>query len=116
MKIPSLSTSPVSNRTPAPPNNRMKQLLGIGFAVLFLWLAFRGIDAGQFMQALNEVQPFYVALLFASGIASHVLRAWRWQILLKPLSARHISLWNLFCALMVCYAVNVVIRRGGEIV
>ncbi|MBI4533033.1 MAG: flippase-like domain-containing protein [Candidatus Melainabacteria bacterium] len=115
MKTPSLSATPVTNRPPGFFSNHLKQLLGIGFAALFLWLAFRGIDLGQFLKSIQAVQPLYVLLLFVSGIASHVLRAWRWQILLRPLSSRHISLWNLFCALMVCYAVNVVIPRGGEI-
>jgi uncharacterized protein (TIRG00374 family) len=50
-----------------------------------------------------------------SALMSHFLRAWRWVTLLSPLSDKKISLWNSFCAVMVGYAVNVVIPRGGEV-
>lgn len=92
-----------------------KQLIGIGIALLFLWLAFRGIDMELFLGHLRRIQPLFILVLCMSALASHFLRAWRWLILLKPVRERRVSLWNSFCAVMIGYAVNVVIPRGGEI-
>jgi uncharacterized protein (TIRG00374 family) len=92
-----------------------KQLIGIAVAGLLLWLAFRGTDFQALWNNMRTVQPFYLAMVTLSGLMSHFLRAWRWVILLGPLSDRKISLWNSFCAVMIGYAVNVVIPRGGEI-
>jgi len=51
-----------------------------------------------------------------SALCSHLCRAARWLILLKPLKAKNLSLWNSFSAIMFGYAVNVVVPRGGELV
>lgn len=87
-------------------------LLGAGL----LYFAFRGIDLQRMMQYMQEINPFYVFLIFAVGILSHFLRALRWIILLKPVAERNVSLWNSFYAVILGYAVNVVIPKGGEVV
>lgn len=92
-----------------------KQLVGIAFAGVFLWLAFRGADPAKLWTYIQQVQPVFLAAVFLSGLASHLLRAWRWVLLLQPLSERKISFWNSFCAVMYGYAVNVVVPRGGEV-
>jgi len=85
-------------------------------AALFVWLSFRGAHLGEIWRLSQKADPFFLALLFLSGLASHVFRAYRWVVLLKPLSAKKISLWNSFSAIMFGYAVNVVVPRGGEVV
>lgn len=92
-----------------------KQLIGIAVAFLLLWLAFRGTNFQELWKNMQTVQPLYLGLVCLSGLMSHFLRAMRWIILLRPLSDHKISLWNSFCAVMIGYAVNVVIPRGGEI-
>lgn len=92
-----------------------KQLIGIAFAGVFLWLAFKGTDPAKLWSYIKEVQPFYLLLVCLSGLASHFLRALRWVLLLAPLTDKKVSLWNSFCAVMYGYAVNVVLPRGGEV-
>ncbi len=92
-----------------------KQIVGIGAAALLLWLAFRGMDMDQFVLHLKRIQTIFIIPLFISAILSHLLRAWRWVILLRPVSDKPVSLWNAFCAVMIGYAVNNVIPRGGEV-
>jgi uncharacterized protein (TIRG00374 family) len=92
-----------------------KQLIGIAVAALFLWFAFKGTDFNELWHHIQKIQPFYLVMVGLSGLTSHFLRAWRWVTLLSPLSDKKISLWNSFCAVMVGYAVNVVIPRGGEV-
>ncbi len=93
-----------------------KQLVAIAFGCLFLWLAFKGTDFNKIWAYAKDVDPIWLAFLCCSVVTSHIVRAWRWTIILRPLSQNNISLWNAFCATMIGYAVNLVIPRGGEIV
>jgi uncharacterized protein (TIRG00374 family) len=105
----------VPSDQPKSGSSLLKQLIGIVFAGLFLWLAFRGTDPAKLWSYIKDVQPFYLVLVCLSGLVSHFLRALRWVLLLSPLSEKKISLWNSFCAVMYGYAVNVVVPRGGEV-
>jgi glycosyltransferase 2 family protein len=96
-------------------NKLLKQLLALVFGVVLLWLAFRGTTFDAVWAYAKKVDPFYLLLLSLSGLTSHILRAWRWTYLLKPLSDKKVSLWNAFCAIIFGYAVNIAIPRGGEI-
>ncbi len=44
---------------------------------------------------------------------SHLLRAWRWRTMLKPVKEKT-SMLNLFSAVMLGYAANNIIPRSGE--
>lgn len=105
----------MTNGQPTAASSLRKQLIGIAIAGIFLWLAFRGADPAKLWSYIKTAQPFYLGLLCLSALFSHFLRAWRWVLLLKPLSDRKIGLWNSFCAVMYGYAVNVVVPRGGEV-
>ncbi len=92
-----------------------KQLLAVAFAIFLLWLAFKDIDAQEFWRYVKEIRPVWLLWLFVAAILSHIFRAKRWIIMLEPLVARRLGLWNAFCALLLGYAVNLVIPRGGEV-
>jgi uncharacterized protein (TIRG00374 family) len=94
----------------------LKQIVSFSLALLCLWLAFRNADWKLLLSYMQELNLTFVALVFISSLLSHFFRAWRWLILLAPLSSHKIKLWNSFCAVMYGYAVNVAIPRGGEIV
>jgi glycosyltransferase 2 family protein len=93
-----------------------KRLAAVAFGLLFLWLAFKDCDVNQIWSYAKGASPVYLTLLCLCVIIGHLFRAWRWKILLRPLTERKISLWNCFCAVMIGYAVNIVIPRGGEVV
>lgn len=93
----------------------LKQAVGIGIAGIFLYFAFRGTNFEQLLSYTNNLSLFDLGIVFSTSVLSHLLRAYRWTILLAPLSERKISLWNSFCAVMYGYAVNIVLPRGGEI-
>jgi glycosyltransferase 2 family protein len=99
----------------APAKRIARQLIGLALAAVFLYWAFKGQDLGNLWKYARETDLKFLALVVISGLASHLLRAWRWILLLKPLSPKPISLWNSFCAVMYGYAVNVVLPRGGEV-
>jgi glycosyltransferase 2 family protein len=94
-------------------NNFGKQIVGIAFALILLWAAFAGSNPQQLWRYIQNIQAIYLLPIAAIALFGHWLRAWRWRILLKPF--KKVSLFNTFTALMVGYAVNIIIPRGGEI-
>lgn len=102
----------------SPRSGWLKHVIALVFGVGLLWLAFRGCNFAEIWNYAKGVNPFYLFLIFLSCIATHLLRAWRWVFLLKPLvPANHkVSFWNSFCSVVYGYAVNAVIPKGGEIV
>ena len=115
-----LSQVDVAAAPPAPAKEPMakqvlKQVFGLALAGVFLYFSFKDADWNKLWHYTQQLNPMYLGFLAISGLAGHVIRAWRWVILLQPLSDRKISLWNSFCAVMYGYAVNVVLPRGGEI-
>lgn len=100
---------------PSGSSNIWKQLLAVVFAGILLWLSFRGADFGLIWKYAQASKPQFLLIVFVSAIISHILRAWRWIYLLKPLSDKPVSLWNSFCAVIIGYAVNIAVPRGGEV-
>lgn len=100
-------------------NATLKRLLKYGIALVLVivsvWLAVKDIDFGKFWADIKKADYFYVALSIPVIILSHWLRAWRWRTMLEPIQKVK-SIWNLFSAVMIGYAVNVVTSRGGEFV
>ncbi len=92
-----------------------KQVAGIALAAVFLWLSFRNVNLRELWKYVEHLNLWFLLLVVFSGLASHLLRAARWIILLRPLSSRRVGLFNSFAAVMIGYAVNVAIPRGGEV-
>ncbi|MCX6155142.1 MAG: lysylphosphatidylglycerol synthase transmembrane domain-containing protein [Candidatus Kapabacteria bacterium] len=79
------------------------------------YLAFNKIDLSKLMEVMKNVNYVYVILPIPVIVFSHWLRAYRWKTMLKPIyKDKDISVWNLFSAVMVGYALNSVTPRGGE--
>ncbi len=101
----------------AAPGFRFSWKLALGFALMavFLWLAFRKIDFGKFLDALKEVKLLPVIAASFIQIASHALRGWRWKLMLSS-SHPELRRRDAFAATIVGYSVNVIIPRGGEVI
>ena len=80
----------------------------------FLYWAFTGIDLRTLLATLAEVSVSWLATLVAAVFATLVLRAWRWQILMRPFTTQ-VTLWDATKALGICYASNLFIPRSGEL-
>jgi glycosyltransferase 2 family protein len=93
-----------------------KQVAAILVAGMLAWLAFRGANLSAVMAYARGANVTYLGLLCLSVLFSHLLRAWRWLILLRPVANKPISLWHSFCAVIYGYAANIIVPRGGEIV
>jgi len=96
-------------------NNLWKQVLAFVFAIVLLWLAFRGTDFATVWGYAKTANPIFLVLTLLSAIISHLLRAIRWVYMLEPVAGRKVTLFNSFSAVIIGYAVNVAIPRGGEV-
>ena len=106
-------------------NNRLKSvlqyLLLIFLTVLLLWLSLRGLQVGEgenktdfLLQAWKKSNKVYLMLMAITVMISHVIRAERWRMLLKP-TGNQISFGGSFLSLMIGYLVNLAVPRGGEL-
>lgn len=88
--------------------------LGLVISAAFLYLAFREINYSDLWRTLQQVKVWWLVpglLIYFGGM---VVRAWRWQYLLKPL--KKVSIGNLFQILMIGYMGNNVFPlRMGEV-
>lgn len=88
---------------------------------VLLWLSLRSLSAvegqsksGFLWETWSKSNKGYLLAMALVAILSHVLRAYRWRMLLQP-TGHTISLGNSFLSLMIGYLVNLAIPRGGEV-
>jgi uncharacterized membrane protein YbhN (UPF0104 family) len=93
----------------------------IAITVALLWLSLRGIAVGDgedrttiLWNAWRKADKGYLILMASIMIISHVLRAERWRMLLRP-TGHEVSLKDSFLSVMIGYLVNLAIPRGGEV-
>lgn len=92
----------------------------IAITMVLLWLSLRGLniqgaDKIDFLwQAWLRSDKFYLWLMGAFAVLSHLLRALRWKMLLQP-TGNKVGLLNSFLSLMTGYLVNLAVPRGGEV-
>lgn len=93
----------------------------IALAALLLWLSLRSLNvvegeskAAFLWKTWQKSDKTYLWIMAFIAIASHVLRAYRWKMLLQP-TGNEVKLGNSFLSLMVGYLVNLAIPRGGEV-
>jgi uncharacterized protein (TIRG00374 family) len=80
-----------------------------------LYYVTRDINFEKLWNILSGANYWWVLFSVPAMILSHVVRAYRWKTFLKPVHKAK-SLMNLFSAVMIGYAVNSIIPRGGEFV
>jgi len=93
----------------------IKQIILIALAAVLLWLAFRNTNFAQVWQEVQKIDVAWLGLVCVIAVISHFVRAWRWTLLLRPLADHPIGFWNAFCAVIIGYAVNIAVPRGGEV-
>lgn len=102
-------------------NPRLKSILQLvlfsAIGIFLVWLSIHNIpdkDIATTKQSFKDADYFIVALSALISIGAHLLRAWRWDAMLKPLGHR-ISFKNSFAAVMIGYVVNYAVPRAGEL-
>lgn len=93
----------------------LKYSISIFLTLFFLYFAYRGTDFEKLWSILSQANYWWALALLPPLIVSHILRAWRWKYLLRPIK-NEIRFRNLWSALSVGYMVNNVLPKVGEIV
>lgn len=93
----------------------LKYVISLGLAVLLLYLAFRNIDFAEFWEKAEKVDYTWVIFSIILSLFSYWARAYRWNILLKPLGYRHLSTYRTSLAVLVGYLANLAFPRLGEV-
>ncbi|MBS1647743.1 MAG: flippase-like domain-containing protein [Bacteroidetes bacterium] len=92
-------------------------ILFVAIGAGLVWLSIHNIpesDIEATKQSFKNADYTFVSLSVAISMLAHVLRAWRWNLLMEPLGHR-ISFKNSFAAVMVGYVVNYAVPRAGEL-
>lgn len=100
-------------------NAKLKQILSYSLSLLLagglLWFVFRNIELEYMLERLKDVRYEYIAASIFLAILSNVLRAYRWNLLFRPLGYTRLSIYRTFLAVMVGYLANLAFPRMGEV-
>ncbi|MCL5991996.1 MAG: flippase-like domain-containing protein [Bacteroidetes bacterium] len=89
--------------------------ISIVIIIASLYYAFKDINFRELLRIIVNADYFWIILSVPVITLSHWVRAMRWKTMLEPaLKKKSSSVWNLFSAVMIGYAANCVIPRGGE--
>lgn len=91
----------------------IKVLFSLFLAGLFLWFTFQNVDWTSLYETFQSIDPWGVIVAGIIVILSCLPRAWRWCVLLAPVS-EDVKLWSAFKAVLIAYAGNNVFPRAGE--
>jgi glycosyltransferase 2 family protein len=96
-------------------NMRIVQIIvGLAGTFFFLALAFYNVPKDAVGASLASADPVWMAAAMLVYVANLLLRAWRWQVILRPLAA--ISYPAVAKALLVGYGLNAILpARLGEL-
>lgn len=94
--------------------NAIKFLIFFCVSVFLFWLVYRDQNWSELLKVLKEdVDYMWVAIACILGIASHISRAMRWQLVTDSMGYQ-IRFWNSFMGVMIGYFANLAIPRIGE--
>ena len=95
-------------------NRHLKTLLLFVLAILLFWWFGRGLNWAEVRNSLSHADLKYLAVAILTVSLTYLLRAYRWQALLKPLTSA--SLRDLFIANVVGFSAFFLVGRAGEVV
>lgn len=98
-------------------SNIIKLVIFLGIGVFFVWIFVRKLTPEQIdeiFQSVRNADYRWLILSFFIGVLSHVARAYRSVLLLRPMGYK-IGFRNSFFAVMVGYLANLAVPRLGEV-
>lgn len=95
--------------------NTLKYLFFLSIGIFVFLKLYKEYDLTEFMDTMKELSWGWIVLSFVFAILSHLSRAIRWNMLIKPTIGFQPKLMKTFFAVMILYVTNLIIPRGGEI-
>lgn len=89
-------------------------MLFLSFGGALLYFAFKDANFNQMIADLKSANYFWLIPSFTFAVLSHIIRAYRWNLLLEPLGYKPL-LRNTFFAVMTGYLANYAFPRIGEV-
>lgn len=88
----------------------------LAIGILLVWFMFKQVapQKDNVINAFRNADYFWVVISLLVSMASHFLRAYRWNYLLKPVGYK-VGLLNSNCYVLICYFFNYGIPRMGEV-
>ncbi len=93
----------------------LKFALFLGIGLFLFWLIYKDQDTDQLFEELKHVKYSWILFSLFLGEMSHVVRAIRWQMLVRPYQY-YPGFLNSFFAVTSTYFANLAIPRLGEVV
>lgn len=95
--------------------NILKYAISLLIAILLLWYVYRDLDLSAMLARLRVADFSWIILSVLVSMISHSIRAYRWNLLLRPLGYPNLTIFRTLLAVMVGYFANLVIPRMGEV-
>ncbi len=92
----------------------LKYSISFLIAIAIFAYIYQGQDIGKMFSDLLATQWQWIALSMGLSLLSHVARAWRWSLMLKPLGF-NTGIYRPFLAVMTAYFANFILPRMGEV-
>lgn len=97
--------------------NVLKLIIFLGLGIFLVWLITHNLTPLQWQrikEVFQEANYWVLIPVFIIGTISHILRALRWVLLIKPMGYRPRA-FTTFSAVMIGYIANLALPRMGEI-
>jgi uncharacterized protein (TIRG00374 family) len=92
-----------------------KTVIPLVFGLFIFWLIFRKTNFNELISVLKQDVNFWIiALSLPFGLFANIIRAWRWDLLIRPLGYK-VKKSNLVYAVLGTYGVNLAFPRLGEV-
>ncbi|NPA44363.1 MAG: flippase-like domain-containing protein [Chlorobi bacterium] len=95
--------------------NIFKIIIFFSVGILIFWWVSKDQDFNALKKALSQANYTWIFVALVLGIFSHISRAARWNLLIKPMGYNP-KLINSFFSVMIMYLSNMAIPRSGEVV
>jgi len=93
----------------------IRYLIFLIIGVLLLYLAFKGQDLNKMFSDLKRADFVWVLFSVIISLLAHVLRAYRWNLMIGSLGHGTPSMMNTFHAVIMGYLANLAFPRMGEL-
>lgn len=92
----------------------LKYFISLAVAAGLFWFVYKDLNITSSIEKIKDANYSWIFLSIFLSIISHISRAYRWNILLKP-AGYSPTLSRTFWAVMVGYLANLVVPRMGEV-
>jgi len=92
----------------------IKYGVALGIAVALLWYVYRDLELASIVAYFENINYWWLGLSVLIAIASHYVRAYRWNMMFEPLGYQ-LKASRTFVAVMVGYFANNLVPRLGEV-